>query len=194
MLIMDNKNRCDWCQKAPLYMDYHDNEWGIPLHDEVRLFEMLILEGAQAGLSWLTVLKKRVGYRLAYDGFDVIKVAAYDEHKIQSLLNDDGIIRNQLKVKASVTNAQAFIKIAETFNRFDHYIWGFVEGEPIINHWQSVNELPTHSVLSDKISQDLKRRGFSFVGTRIIYAYMQAIGMINDHLLSCWCRTDKSVF
>lgn len=178
--------RCGWVNEDPLYVEYHDKEWGVPVHDDEKLFEMLILEGAQAGLSWYTVLKKRESYRAAFDQFDVQKVAAYDETKIEELLNNEGIIRNRLKVRAAVTNAQAFIRIQEQHGSFDTYLWNFVDGKPIMNHWPTIKEVPASTPLSDAISKDLKKRGFSFVGTTIIYAFMQAIGMVNDHTATCF--------
>lgn len=182
----DDKKRCDWCLATPIYKKYHDEEWGIPLKDERRLFEMLILEGAQAGLSWITILNKRDNYRAAYDNFDVHKVAKYGEKKVKSLLADAGIVRNQLKIRASITNAQEFIKIAEEHGSFAKYIWAFVDNKPIINSLKTMADCPATTELSDKISKDLRKRGFKFVGSTIIYAYMQSIGMVDDHLNSCW--------
>lgn len=178
--------RCGWVNEDPLYVEYHDKEWGVPVHNDQKLFEMLILEGAQAGLSWYTVLKKRENYREAFDHFDVQKVAAYDETKIEELLKNEGIIRNRLKIRAAVTNAQAFFRIQEQYGSFDAYIWNFVEGKPIVNHWTNLKEVPASTPLSDTISKDLKKRGFSFVGTMIMYAFMQAIGMVNDHTTTCF--------
>ncbi|MBE8182325.1 MAG: DNA-3-methyladenine glycosylase I, partial [Candidatus Portiera sp.] len=183
---MKDKLRCDWCITTPLYKKYHDEEWGIPLRDERRLFEMLILEGAQAGLSWITILNKRDNYRAAYDNFDVHKVAKYGENKVAALLEDAGIVRNRLKIRASITNAQEFIKIAEEYGSFAKYIWGFVDNKPIINSLKTMDDYPASTDLSDKISKDLKKRGMKFVGSTIIYAYMQSIGMVDDHLNSCW--------
>ncbi len=183
---MKDKIRCDWCITTPLYKKYHDEEWGIPLRDERRLFEMLILEGAQAGLSWITILNKRDNYRAAYDNFDVHKVAKYGENKVAALLEDAGIVRNRLKIRASITNAQEFIKIAEEYGSFAKYIWGFVDNKPIINSLKTMDDYPASTDLSDKISKDLKKRGMKFVGSTIIYAYMQSIGMVDDHLNSCW--------
>ncbi len=183
---MKDKLRCDWCITTPLYKKYHDEEWGIPLRDERRLFEMLILEGAQAGLSWITILNKRDNYRAAYDNFDVHKVAKYGENKVAALLEDAGIVRNRLKIRASITNAQEFIKIAEEYGSFAKYIWGFVDNKPIINSLKTMDDYPVSTDLSDKISKDLKKRGMKFVGSTIIYAYMQSIGMVDDHLNSCW--------
>lgn len=178
--------RCDWCTADPLYIAYHDEEWGVPLHDETRLFEMLILEGAQAGLNWLTILKKRGNYRLAFDQFDAEKIARYDQRKIDQLLNDPGIIRNRLKIEAAIRNARAALRIREEFGSLDIYLWRFVDGEPLQSHRQSIAELPANTPLSTSISKDLKQRGCNFVGPTIIYAYMQAIGMVNDHQLDCF--------
>ncbi|TDF97546.1 DNA-3-methyladenine glycosylase I [Paenibacillus piri] len=179
--------RCGWVNEDPLYIAYHDLEWGVPVHDDRKLFEMLVLEGAQAGLSWYTVLKKRESYRQAFDGFDPYKVAAYDETKMEELLNNSGIIRNRLKIMATVTNAQCFLKVREEFGSFDSYIWRFVEGEPVRNSWSTLAEVPASTRQSDAMSKDLKKRGFKFVGTTICYAYMQATGMVNDHIQSCIC-------
>lgn len=178
--------RCDWCLKNDLYMEYHDTEWGVPIHDDQLLFEFLLLEGVQAGLSWLTVLRKRENYRLAYDNFDPVKVAAYDDAKMQELLQNEGIIRNRLKVAASVNNAKRFLEVQQEFGSFDQYIWSFVDFKPIVNHFEKLEDLPARTELSDKISKDMKKRGFKFVGSTIIYAHMQATGMVNDHLVSCF--------
>jgi len=178
--------RCDWSTKDPLYIAYHDNEWGTPLHDEQQLFEFLILETFQAGLSWITVLRKRENFRKAFDNFDYKKVALYDEDKILDLLQDAGIIRNKLKVRAAVSNAQAFMKIQEEFGTFDKYIWGFVDGKAIQNNRKSMKELPPTTEISDKLSKDLKKRGFKFVGSTVVYAHMQATGMVNDHVVDCF--------
>lgn len=185
---MKDVTRCDWCLSDPLYQQYHDEEWGVPVHDDQKLFEFLILEGAQAGLSWLTILKRREGYRKAYDQFDVEKVARYGEHKITELLRDTGIIRNKLKVYASVNNAQAFIKVQEEFGSFDAYIWGFTNGKTIVNHPKVMADIPATSKESDMLSKDLKKRGFKFVGSTIMYAHMQATGMVDDHIDSCWIK------
>ena len=179
-------NRCDWCLKDDLYRDYHDQEWGVPVHDDQKLFEFLILEGAQAGLSWLTVLRKREAYRLAFDGFDVVKIARYGNDKISELILNQGIIRNRLKIVSAVKNAWGFLKIQEEFGSFDRYIWNFVDGETIQNSFATLKEIPAETLVSGIISKDLKRRGFSFVGSTIIYAHMQATGMVNDHLISCY--------
>ena len=183
---MTDKNRCGWCGADPLYVAYHDQEWGVPVYDDQTLFEFLILEGAQAGLSWSTILKKREGYRLAFDRFDVEKVARYDGIKISALLTDPGIVRNQLKIGSAVTNAQAFLKIRDERGSFSDYIWSFVDGRPIQNAWRSLAEIPAKTPLAETISKDLKKRGFRFVGPTIIYAHMQATGMVNDHLVDCF--------
>jgi DNA-3-methyladenine glycosylase I len=176
--------RCGWAVST-IYEQYHDTEWGVPVHDDRLLFEFIVLEGAQAGLSWITILKKRENYRRAFDNFDVQKVARCNAKKITSLLQDEGIVRNKLKVNAAVTNAKAFIKVQEQFGTFDRYIWGFVDGKPIMNRFKSLKEIPPRTDLSDTISKDLKKRGFTFVGSTIIYAHMQATGMVNDHLINC---------
>lgn len=177
--------RCGWCGDDPLYMDYHDNEWGKPLHDDTRLFEMLILEGAQAGLSWITILRKRQGYRAVFDGFDYHINAAYSDEQLEKKLLDSRIVRNRLKVFAVRKNAQAILKVIAEFGSFDSYIWQFVGGEPIVNHYQSLIDVPAKTTTSDVMSKDLKKRGFSFVGSTICYAYMQAVGMVNDHIIDC---------
>lgn len=183
------QNRCEWAQKNELMAKYHDEEWGIPLHDEQKLFEFLILEGMQAGLSWLTILKKRENFRLAYDNFEVRKVACYDQQKVEELMSDSGIIRNRQKIEASINNAKRFLEIAEEFGSFNQYIWNFVHHQPIVNQWKKLSELPAKTELSDFISADLKRRGFKFVGSTIIYAHLQATGMVNDHLTTCFCHS-----
>jgi len=177
--------RCPWANSDPLYIVYHDTEWGVPVRDDRLLFEFLILEGAQAGLSWITILKKRENYRKAFDGFDPAKVARYKPAKIEALLSNPGIVRNRLKVNAAVQNAQAFLAVQKEFGRFSDYIWNFVDGKPIVNHFETLGEIPASTALSDAISRDLKKRGFKFVGSTIIYAHMQATGMVNDHLVSC---------
>jgi DNA-3-methyladenine glycosylase I len=179
-------NKCKWALSSPNEEHYHDHEWGVPVHDDRLLFEFLVLEGAQAGLSWSTILNKREGYRQAFDNFDAMKVASYDEAKIESLLNNSAIVRNRLKINAAITNAQAFIKVQDEFGSFDNYIWQFVEGQPIQNNWQEHRELPASTNLSDIISRDLKKRGFKFVGSVIVYAHMQATGMVNDHTTNCF--------
>ncbi|HVT81850.1 MAG TPA: DNA-3-methyladenine glycosylase I [Phycisphaerae bacterium] len=176
--------RCGWAKTA-IYEVYHDTEWGVPLHNDQMLFEFLVLEGAQAGLSWLTILRKREAYRKAFDQFDPQKVARYTPKKIARLLADEGIVRNKLKINSAVQNAKAFLKIQESHGTFDRYIWDFVAGKPIQNTWKSLKEIPARTPLSDTISKDLKSRGFNFVGSTIIYAHMQAIGMVNDHITTC---------
>ncbi len=178
--------RCEWGNSDPIYIDYHDKEWGVPVHDDQKLFEFLILEGAQAGLSWLTILKRRSGYRKAFVNFEAEKVANFGEKKIQRLLQDKGIIRNKLKVRSAVTNAQAFLKIQEEFGSFDRYSWQFVDGRQKVNAFKNIDEMPATSPESDAFSKDLKQRGFKFVGSTIMYAHMQAMGMVNDHMVSCF--------
>ena len=180
------KRRCDWCGEDPLYVKYHDREWGIPLHDDRRLFEMLILEGMQAGLSWITILKKREAFRGAFDSFDPSRVAEYDKGKIRQLLQNPGIIRNRLKIQAAVQNAQAFLEVAEEFGFFDRYLWQFVGNRPRQNRWRKLQEIPARTQESDALSRDLKKRGFKFVGSTICYAFMQAVGMVNDHVIGCF--------
>lgn len=183
----DGKKRCFGNKPGQqFYADYHDAEWGIPVYDDPMLFEMLILEGAQAGLSWETVLKKREGYRRAYHGFDVQKIAKMPDAELEALRTDESIIRNRLKIYAARTNARVFIRIQEAYGTFSKYLWAYVEGKPTINHWQSFDEVPTKTAISDAISKDLKKRGMSFVGSTIIYAYMQAVGMVDDHIKGCW--------
>ena len=177
--------RCGWA-KNDLSIEYHDTEWGVPLHDDRRLFEFLILEGAQAGLSWDTVLKKRENYRAAFDNFAAKKIALYDDKKCAELLQNEGIIRNRLKIKSAIQNANAFLKIQKEFGSFDKYIWNFVGGKPSVNSWKTLEEVPAKTEISDKISKDLKKRGFNFVGSTIMYAFMQATGMVNDHLVNCF--------
>ncbi|WP_409344934.1 DNA-3-methyladenine glycosylase I [Paenibacillus sp. MBLB4367] len=179
--------RCGWVNDDPLYIEYHDKEWGVPVHDDRKLFEMITLEGAQAGLSWYTVLKKRETYRQAFDGFDFEKVASYDEAKAAELLQNEGIIRNKLKVASAIGNAKAFIRVREEFGSFDRYIWGFVGGKPILNRFRELKEVPARTDISDAMSKDLQKRGFKFVGSTICYAFMQATGMVNDHVESCFC-------
>ena len=178
--------RCEWCGNNPLYISYHDEEWGVPVHDDRRLFEILILEGAQAGLSWLTILRKREHYRRAFDGFDVEKVAAYSEAEVQRLLADSGIVRNRLKIEAAVRNARGVLEIMEAFGSFDLFIWRYVDHTPIQNTWKSLAQLPARTERSDRLSRDLKKRGFNFVGPTICYAFMQAVGMVNDHTVDCF--------
>ena len=184
--------RCNWSTKDDLYIKYHDEEWGVPVHDDQKLFEFIILEGVQAGLSWHTVLKKRENYRVAYDNFDVQKVARYDQKKIDELLSNEGLIRNKLKILASINNAKCFIEVQKEFGSFDKYIWDFVDGKPIVNHWESMSQIPATSPFSDAISKDMKKRGFKFVGSTIIYAHMQATGMLNDHVTSCFRHSEVS--
>jgi DNA-3-methyladenine glycosylase I len=181
------KVRCQWAAgTSPVYIKYHDEEWGVPVHDERTHFEFLTLEGAQAGLSWSTILNKREGYRKVFENFDVEKVASFEEARILKILLDPGIVRNKLKVRSAVSNAQAFIKVQEEFGSFDSYIWSFVNGKPIINQWKTMSEIPVTSPISDKLSKDLLKRGFKFVGSTIMYAHMQAIGMVNDHTTDCF--------
>ncbi|MFM8321371.1 MAG: DNA-3-methyladenine glycosylase I [Chloroflexota bacterium] len=179
--------RCGWAPlNDPLYTAYHDKEWGTPLHDDQRLFEFLLLEGFQAGLSWRTVLYKRENFRRAFDGFDAACIAAYDGTKLTELLQDAGIIRNRLKVTAAVDNARAFLRVQQAFGSFDRYLWGFVDGAPLVNAWRSLAEVPAHTPLSDALSKDLQQRGFRFVGSTVVYAHMQATGMVNDHIVDCF--------
>lgn len=178
--------RCEWAGSDPLNIDYHDHEWGVPVHDDRRLFEMLILEGAQAGLSWITILRKRENYRQAFDHFEADKIAGYDGRKVAELLANPGIIRNRLKVKAAIQNAAAFLTIRQEFGSFEAYIWQFVGGQPRQNSWHSLAELPAQTPESEAMSKDLRKRGFNFVGPTICYAFMQAVGMVNDHIVSCF--------
>ena len=184
--FLKNQKTCSWPTGDPLLIEYHDKEWGVPLHNDRKLFEFLVLEGFQAGLSWLTVLRKRVNFRKAFDNFDFNKVARYDKRKINSLLKDSGIIRNKLKIESAVVNAKAFIKVRKEFGTFDKYIWSFTGGKPVNNRFKSLKELPAKTELSDLISMDLKKRGFKFVGSTIVYAHMQATGMVNDHIKDCY--------
>lgn len=178
--------RCPWAGDDPLYQRYHDTEWGVPVHADRKLFEFLILEGAQAGLSWITVLRKREAYRAAFANYDWNKVAAFDESKVEELLLNEGIIRNRLKVKGAVTNAKAFIKVREEFGTFNKYIWSFVDGAPIVNNWPTMKDVPAVTDVAERLSKDLKKRGFTFVGPTIMYAHMQATGMVNDHCTFCF--------
>jgi DNA-3-methyladenine glycosylase I len=180
------KQRCGWCVGDSLYEAYHDEEWGVPVYDDDTLFEFLILETFQAGLSWITILRKRENFRKAFDGFDYKKIANYNQNKIDQLLKDAGIIRNKLKINATITNAQAFIKIQEELGSFSDYIWKFTNGKPIKNNFKSLSEVPANTALSDIISKDLKKRGFKFVGSTVVYAHMQATGMVNDHVTDCY--------
>ena len=179
-------NRCPWPAKDPLMVEYHDKEWGTPLHDDRRIFEFLVLEGVQAGLSWQTVLRKRENYRKASHDFDPVRIAKYGARDIKRLLNDAGIIRNRLKIEAMITNAKKFLEVQKEFGTFDKYIWGFVGGRPIQNNFTSLSQLPATSKESDALSKDLKLRGFKFVGSTIVYAHMQATGMVNDHIIECF--------
>ncbi len=181
-----DKKRCGWCGTDPLYIAYHDTEWGVPVKDDDLLFEFLILETFQAGLSWITILKKRENFRKAFDDFDYKKIARYSDKKVQSLLQDPGIIRNKLKINATITNAVAFMKIQEEFGSFSDYIWKFVDGTPLQTHCKTANDVPANTPLSDALSKDLKKRGFKFVGSTVVYAHMQATGMINDHVVDCY--------
>jgi DNA-3-methyladenine glycosylase I len=181
-----NRQRCAWAGNDELYRQYHDTEWGVPLHDDRALFEFLVLEGAQAGLSWITILRKRENYRAAFDGFDATRIAAYGANKIESLLKDAGIVRNRLKVAATVVNAQKFLDVQQEFGSFDSFIWSFVDGTPRQNRWGSHAEIPASTPESDAMSKELKRRGFKFVGSTICYALMQATGMVNDHTTDCF--------
>lgn len=183
---MGDIKRCDWVSDDPLYIEYHDHEWGVPVHDDRKLFEMLTLEGAQAGLSWITILKRRDGYRNAFDNFDPAVVAGYDAAKIGALLQNPGIIRNKLKVHSTVSNAQAFLEVQTAFGSFDRYVWAFVDGKTIMNQWRSLDEVPAQTDESRAMSKDLKKRGFRFVGPTICYAFMQACGMVNDHTTDCY--------
>ena len=183
---MNDFPRCSWPGSDSLLLSYHDHEWGVPCHNDHHLFEMLCLEGAQAGLSWITILKKRENYRLAFDQFDAEQIALYDDNKISELLSNDGIVRNKLKINAFIKNAQAYLDIQSSLGSFDAYIWQFVDGSPIINHYRTTEEIPAKTAISSKMARDLKNRGFHFVGSTICYAYMQAVGMVNDHIKKCY--------
>ena len=178
--------RCEWCLSDPAYVKYHDEEWGTPVHEDRRHFEFLLLESAQSGLSWMTILRKRENYRKAYDGFDVEKIAAYGEDKVEALLNDAGIIRNRRKIEASVNNALRFLEVQSEFGSFDRYIWDFVDGSPVVNHYDNISQVPAVSGLSDEISRDLRKRGFKHLGSITLYAHLQAIGVIDDHIDGCF--------
>ena len=182
----DDRIRCGWASSDPIYVGYHDREWGVPVRDDQRLFEFLVLEGAQAGLSWITILRKRDAYRAAFDDFDPEKVARYDARRIAKLLKNEGIVRNRAKLESAVKNARAFLAVQDEFGSFSKYQWGFVENEPVVNRWPTLKQIPPRTPLSDALSKDLKQRGFSFVGSTIVYAHMQAVGMVNDHLVSCF--------
>lgn len=184
---MDNRKRCEWVPlDNPLYVKYHDEEWGVPVHNDRLLFEFLILEGMQAGLSWLTILRKRDNFRKTFDNFDPQKIARYEKKKIEALMQDSGIIRNRLKIEAAAANANAFLEVQAKHGSFDSFIWNFVNGKPIVNQWKNLKEIPAKTPLSDTISKELKKRGFKFVGSTIIYAHMQATGMVNDHTIDCF--------
>ncbi len=186
--------RCAWCGDDPLYIAYHDEEWGVPLHDDRRLFEMLTLEGAQAGLSWITVLRKRESYRKAFDNFNVRRVAAYTDDKVAELLDNPGIIRNRAKIRSTINNAQRYLDVQKEFGSFDAFLWNYVDGKPMQNSYSGRGSLPATSEISDQLSKDLKKRGFGFVGSTIMYAYMQACGMVNDHLTECdWHKKMKKL-
>jgi DNA-3-methyladenine glycosylase I len=186
--------RCEWSTSSALYLDYHDTEWGVPVHDERTLFEFLILEGAQAGLSWSTILNKRQAYIQAFDNFEPTKVASYDDTKIQQLLTNPGIVRNRLKIQAAIQNARSYLKIQDQYGSFDTYIWQFVDGKPIQNSWKSLQEIPATTKESDAMSKELKKRGFTFVGSTICYAFMQAVGMVNDHIVDCFRWQEVQAF
>lgn len=183
---MASKKRCAWCGEDPLYTSYHDEEWGVPVHDDQRLFEFLILEGAQAGLSWITILRKRDAYRQAFRGFDPKRVARFGERDVQRLLKDAGIVRNEQKIRSAISNARAFLQVQAEFGSFSDYQWSFVNGRPLVNRWASLAEVPAWTSTSETLSKDLKKRGFKFVGRTIIYAHMQAVGMVNDHVANCF--------
>lgn len=192
MNVAVERRRCAWCGNDPLYVAYHDEEWGVPVHDDVKLFEMLVLDGAQAGLSWLTILRKREQYRQAFDGFDPQKVAKYDAERVNRLLLDPGIVRNRLKIQSAVKNAQAVLRVQEQFGSLDVLLWRHVDFEPRRNAWQSLAEIPTRTPESDAMSKELKRLGFSFVGSTICYAFMQAAGMVDDHIVACFRHRELS--
>lgn len=179
-------SRCAWVTADPIYIAYHDKEWGVPIYDDRLLFEFLILEGAQAGLSWITILKRREHYRECFDHFDAEKIARYSDKKVKNLLSNANIIRNRLKVAATITNAQAYLQLKEEQNSFADYLWQFVDGKPLVNHWKSIKQIPASTAISDKLAKDLKMRGFKFVGSTICYAFMQAVGMVNDHTTNCF--------
>jgi len=178
--------RCSWCEGNDIYLDYHDKEWGVPVYDDNKQFEFLVLESAQAGLSWLTILKRRDNYRKAYDNFDPVKVASYNEKKISQLLNNEEIIRNKLKINASINNARLFLDIQEEYGSFSDYLWGFVNNKQVVNSWKELSEIPANTELSDSITKDLKGRGFKFMGSTIMYAHLQAAGIVNDHVVDCF--------
>lgn len=190
MSIPNEKSRCGWSANDPLYREYHDREWGVPVYNDHKLFEFLLLETFQSGLSWITILRKRENFKLAFDAFDYKKIARYSPEKEAQLLINEGIIRNKLKIKAAITNAQAFLKVQEEFGSFSNYLWAFVNHKPIQNFYTTLNQVPAKTALSDQISKDLKKRGFKFVGSTIVYAHMQACGMVNDHLTSCFRHSE----
>jgi DNA-3-methyladenine glycosylase I len=183
---MMERHRCEWGTSSTLYIEYHDIEWGVPVHDEQKLFEFLVLEGAQAGLSWSTILNKRQAYLQAFDHFEPARVASYDDEKVQVLLSNSGIVRNRLKIQAAIQNARAFLTVQDEYGSFDSYIWQFVDGKPIQNSWNTLQEIPATTKESDAMSKELKKRGFTFVGSTICYAFMQAVGMVNDHIVDCF--------
>lgn len=183
---MAEKIRCDWSLSDPIYVDYHDREWGVPVRDDRKQFEFLVLESAQAGLSWLTILKRRDGYRRLYEGFHAERVAQFDESRIRSMMQDPGIIRNRKKIESSINNARRFLEVREQYGSFCNYLWGFTEGTQIINHFKSLSEIPVTTALSDHIAKDMKSRGFQFLGSTILYAHLQATGLVNDHLVDCF--------
>ncbi|OEC01125.1 DNA-3-methyladenine glycosylase [Lysinibacillus sphaericus] len=186
--------RCEWVKlDEPLYVEYHDKEWGVPIYDDQRLFEMICLEGAQAGLSWWTILQKRDGYREAFDQFNAAKIISYTEEKLAELKEDTRIVRNKLKIASVVTNAQAFLRIQQQHGSFSHYIWSFVDNQPIVNNWATITDVPVTTELSDRMSKQLKKDGFKFVGSTICYSFMQAVGMVNDHIVDCSCRQEQSL-
>lgn len=186
MTLEDNKNRCGWCLGSELYIKYHDEEWGVPVFDDQKQFEFLVLESAQAGLSWITVLKKRENYRKLYEDFDPVKVVNFSEGKIEKMLKDPGIIRNRKKIEASINNAEKFLEIKDEFGSFCDYIWSHVQNRPLVNNWQNLSQVPATTGLSDKISRDMRSRGFRFLGSTIMYAHLQAVGIVNDHLITCF--------
>jgi len=188
------QQRCEWGTSSALYIEYHDLEWGVPVHDERLLFEFLILEGAQAGLSWSTILNKRQAYIQAFDNFEPSKVASYDDAKVQALLANPGIVRNRLKIQAAIQNARSFLKVQDQYGSFDTYIWQFVDGKPVQNSWKSLQEIPATTKESDAMSKELKKRGFTFVGSTICYAFMQAVGMVNDHIVNCFRWQEVQAF
>ena len=192
MTNYQEKTRCGWAGDDPLYVQYHDEEWGRPAHDDRHLFEMICLEGAQAGLSWITILRKRENYRAAFDNFNATPIARYNEDKIAELLQNPGIVRNKLKINGFVKNARGFLAIQEEFGSFDRYIWQFIGGEPRLNRWATLADIPAQTVEAEAMSKDLKKRGFTFVGPTICYAFMQACGMVNDHLVTCFCHPDNT--